>query len=272
MLLRTTFTSVLFFIGMHASAAPLCSAKLDLLFVIDNSGSVMPIQQKLVDSAKTLFDDLSKRGYDFRVAVTTSEAYLAGPIFANNLEMSLFRDGSRHTHSGVRVIDNNTPDRENVFITNVTQGINGSGDERAFSSMQASLLNPQNPEFLRSDSYLSVVILSDEDDFSSAARPEYSWTYAQGIDDHDYASAALDSVDSYRQFLDQLTNSTPYARRYSVSAITVLDNSCMASPSAIIGKRYIELATKTNGVLASICDTTFAPALRRIVENIARSN
>lgn len=265
--------SALLFVSVHAGAAPLCTSKLDMLFVIDNSSSMAPLQQKLSDSARSLFEDLNQRGYDFRVAVTTSDAYLAAPNFSNNANLSLFRDGSGSIHTGIRIIDNRTPNLYDVFAANVNQGSEGSGDERAFSSVRASFLNPGNLDFLRPDSFLSIVILSDEDDFSSAQRNEYSWLNQNGIKDHDYSTSVLDPVDNYRVFLDDVTHSTPYARRYSVSAIAVLDDGCLQthivdSPSSIVGQRYMDIVFKTDGALGSLCEPTFAPVLQRILQKI----
>ncbi|MFW1373635.1 hypothetical protein ACEV99_23340, partial [Vibrio parahaemolyticus] len=62
-----------------------------------------------------------------------------------------------------------------TFVTNAYQGDQGSGDERAFRSMQLALDDSQNAGFHRHDAYLAVIILSDEDDFSGDSRVEGSW-------------------------------------------------------------------------------------------------
>jgi len=45
-------------------------------------------------------------------------------------------------------------------------GVSGSGDERAFQSIQAARLNPLNKNLFRDSTHLAVVIVSDEDDTS----------------------------------------------------------------------------------------------------------
>jgi hypothetical protein len=58
-----------------------------------------------------------------------------------------------------------------------------------------------------------------------------------------------------------------------VNAITVKDTTCLnshlaQSSSTIIGQRYIQLAGLTNGVVGSICDTSYANTLNAIQQNI----
>ena len=144
----------------------------------------------------------------------------------------------------------------------------------AFSSIKAAFQNPANASFLRPDSFLGVIILSDEDDFSDPSRQQYSWSFQGGIPDHDYMNPGLETVDSYVNYLDLLTHSTsPTSRKYNVSAVTVLDSTCLNSHKAqsattIIGQRYMDLVTKTGGVLGDICSADYATSLIQIQQKI----
>jgi hypothetical protein len=248
--------------------------KIDILWVVDNSGSMSPFQQNLVQNFQSFIQNFSSKGLDFHIAVTTTDAYLALPQFLNDSTRSVFPDGVGSTHSGYPIIDVNTPNLMTAFTTNASQGANGDGDERAFSSMKAALQNSANSAFKRDGSFLAVIILSDEDDFSDPNRPEASWLQSGGIPDHDYNDPGLETVASYMSFLDSYTGTTNTAdRQYNVSAVTVLDNTCLnshisASPSTIIGQRYISLANQTNGVTADICSASYASALDAIQKQI----
>lgn len=248
--------------------------KIDILWVVDNSASMGPFQQKLVTNFNSFIQDFVKKGYDFHIAVTTTEAYLSGGFFTNNLSYSVFKDGTGTTHTGFPIIDQTTPNIVPTFTTNANQGGQGSGDENAFSSIKAAFANTANASFLRPDSFLGVIILSDEDDFSDPSRQQYSWSFQGGIADHDYMNPGLDTVDSYVSYLDLLTHSTsPTSRKYNVSAVTVLDSTCLNSHKAesattIIGKRYMDLVTKTGGVLGDICSADYALALTQIEQKI----
>lgn len=246
--------------------------QLDILWVIDNSGSMDPYQTNLVNNFSSFISNFQTKGYDFHIAVTTSEAYLADPTLSGyssgNSSLAKFRDGLGSSHTGVFVILPTTPNLNNVFVTNATQGSGGSGDERAFSSMKTALSSSLNTSFsfLRQTSFLAVIILSDEDDFSGNGRCQYCGN------DHDYNASTLDSVNNYVSYLDQLTATTGAFRRYNVSTIAAIDSACQqshASTGSIIGQRYLQMVNATNGTAGSICDASYANALNSIQAKIA---
>ncbi len=267
--------------------------KIDVLWVVDNSSSMIPSQQNILKNFSAFMTNFISKGLDYQMAVTTTDAYLAK--FPNNdPSLSKFRDGATFTQPNMQVYDHHTginllvpgcvSDIIGTFVTNAFQGDQGSGDERAFASLKAALDDPQNPNLVRQGAYFAVIILSDEDDFSGN-RIEGSWAPKQSgesesdykkrfVDDHDYNSPTLDSVDSYVSYLDQLTHSTPTLRHYNVSAVTVADKDCLktnisnGSTSSIIGNRYIDIANKTDGTVGSICDSNFAGTLNIIQERI----
>jgi hypothetical protein len=233
--------------------------QIDVLWVIDNSGSMAPYQDRLAANFDSFVNIFVAKGFDFRIAVTTTEAYMANAAHTGNPEWARFRDGTDATmHTGIFVIDPLTPNLNNIFITNAKQGVGGSGDERAFSSFREALISPLNPGFLRPRSYLAVIILSDEDDFSGDSR-------AVGVNNNrDYGAPTLDSVNTYVSVLEGLTQSSGGSRRFNVSAIAGLDTSC----GAVVATRYIDIANKTDGVLGNICDQSYASALNRIQARI----
>lgn len=245
------------------------NSKVDLLWVIDNSLSMIPLQQNLTNNFGYFMTDFVGKGYDYRLAVTTSDAYLAGANYHNQPSLARWRDGVNSTHTGVFVITPATVNPINTFVTNASQGASGSGDERIFQSFQEALSSSLNTDFLRPDSFFGMIILSDEDDFSDPNRAEGDFSGG----DHDYSDPGLETVASQVSYLDTLTQTTGSHRRYSVSAITVLDSACQSSHSAqsastIIGTRYIQLANATNGVLGSVCDSSFANSLAAIQQRI----
>jgi len=249
--------------------------QIDILWVVDNSGSMSPFQKNLVDNFSNFIADFQQKSFDFQIAVTTSDSYLATPRYRNEPDLARFRDGLESNVTGIPVITSSTPNLLDVFVKNATVGSKGSGDERAFQSLFAALKSPLNSGFLRSGSFLAIVILSDEDDFTDFSRPEASYSQPDGIKDHDYKNPGLAPVNEVVQQLDALTGSTAADRRYNVSAITITSEACRAEHAktfagALIGQRYIDLAQKTNGELGSICDASFARSLdfiqRRIVE------
>ena len=258
--------------GQSFKQASTGNGQLDLLWVVDNSGSMDPLQTNLNTNFNSFIEKFVTKGYDFHLSVIGSDSYRAGPTFKNNPLLARFSDGVSR-HSGIFQILASTLDPVGTFVNNATMGSDGSGDERPLSSMRESLNSSVNAGFLRPKSFLSVIILSDEDDFSDPNRPEYSYYSSTGIADHDYNNPGLEPISNFVSNLDALTGTNATNRRYSVNAITVLDAACQRqhasqSSTTIIGKRYIEMVNATKGVLGSVCDQSFADSLSSISQRI----
>lgn len=235
--------------------------KLDVLFVVDNSGSMSSSQSALATNFPSFIDYFKNKGYDFRLAVTTTDVYYGSQFVSNgcslcNVEQTRFRSG---TNPKIYVLDNNTPNLETAFSQNVAVGTSGSGDERAFSSFEGALSSSLNVGFHRSDAYLAVIIISDEEDFSH--------------DDinlnESYTQPTLHTVASYKSFLEIFTGGRA-TQDFSVSTISVLDNACKTALGSgrKIGTRYMQLADLTGGSKNSLC-STFDLVLNNISTAIA---
>jgi hypothetical protein len=251
--------------------------KVDIIWVVDNSVSMQPAQDNLVANFRSFITDFSSKAYDFSISVITTETYLAAASFRNDANRAKFRDRGLDSDgtwitTGISRIVPATANLIETFMLNARQGVSGTGDERAFSSLKESLLHPVNAPSLRDGAFLAVIIVSDEDDFSSPTRLEWSWVRG-GTGDHSYTAPELETVASYVDFLDVITGSVPSNRHHTVSTISILDDTCgdtykQTSPNAIVGQRYIEIADATRGIKGSICDASFADSLKAIQNQI----
>ncbi len=220
----------------------------DVLWVIDNSGSMKSSQDNLAANFQAFIGRFQQLNYDFHMGVTATDAYRANftPVTPSR---SRLRDGdhiSGATHSGVFVMDKNTPNLTNTFITNVLLGVNGHGDERAFQSIEATLSNSLNNDFRRANAFLAIIIVSDEEDFSHSGTSM----------NESYTNPNLYPVSKYVTYLDGLTGSTATSRNYSVNTISIKDEACrvqLAINAQKIGQRLMELAAATGGTQGSLC-------------------
>lgn len=241
-------------------------SKIDILWVIDNSGSMETSQTNLTNSFQSFINRFQSQNFDFHMAVTTTEAYrYQFGATTQNIKQVTLRDGRVSTSSepnpvtsGVRVMTNQTQNLTDVFRINATQGINGDGDERAFESFRQALLYPSNmAEFRRDEAFLAVIIVSDEEDFS---------TSQSGINES-YNNSNLYSVDRYVDFLKDYTG----GGNFSVNTISVIDESCRQTLSTSfprkLSPRLKELATKTGGLSKSLC-ANFGDTLSSISDSI----
>lgn len=239
--------------------------KIDILWVIDNSGSMLTSQTNLANNFRSFISRFQNNKSDFRMAVTTTDSYWGRYTSNNNL--SRLKDGVGSNHSGVFIIDANTANLDQTFITNVMQGTAGNGDERAFSSFEETLKNPLNVDFHRPEAFLSIIIVSDEDDFShnDFASGSRSYYFTENYND-----TKMYSIPYFIDSLNTITQSTVDKKNYSINAISIFDQTCLstlANGSRKIARRYQELVTATNGITASLC-SDFGTSLDSISQSI----
>lgn len=154
--------------------------KVDLLFVIDNSGSMEDEQQNLLASFPGFISSIQTTLADtdgYHVGVVTTDAYLfnepgctqegalvtkTGGTGSSNATCSPFASGLRWM--------NEQDDLSNKFSCAAQVGTDGSGDERPMSAAIAALSQNMNAPgacnegFLRDDALLVLVVITDEED------------------------------------------------------------------------------------------------------------
>ncbi len=255
--------------------------KIDILWVIDNSGSMQSSQDNLGREFGSFIGGFSTKNFNYKMAFTTTDAYRGRPEFKNNTNCIEFRDRILDTNcanvsgknaSGYKILTPTVPGASmlnSVFVQNATTGIWGSGDERAFQSFKEVFSNPINSayNFLRLDSFMAIIIVSDEDDVS--------WNGTTAKSNSNPTDPALHPVQSYVDYLDTLTGTTGALRRYSVNAITITDDACLSTlnaqtPGRTKGTRYMSLATATGGITSSLCGN-FSQSLQDLSDSILSS-
>lgn len=172
--------------------APLISAqKTDLLFVIDNSGSMAEEQAAIATELPAFLDELRQGNgveQDFRVGVITTSVYLRA-FFDNREQFSEFPDQAGRLQpvpdelnrpTAERFLDEGDPELLEKFRRLVRVGTRGSGQETPFEAARLAVTPPLsttpvgeggNGGFLREGARLLVVVVSDEEDCSSMERP-----------------------------------------------------------------------------------------------------
>lgn len=240
--------------------------QLDILFVINDQPSMSSFQTALVTSMSTFMNTFQQKGFDYKIAVVTTSAYLADPTLAGyspiNAADADFNDYNGLVHSYMPVITPADPNLLSNFEINAKPSKNTSGqDGRTFSSFRQALRNqgPVNYGFLRPNSFLAIIIVDNQDDFSGNGR--CSGCNISGR----YNAPTLDSVSVYTNFLNNLTGTSGSLARYNVSAMTQIAKPCQGGTTMT---RIIELANQTNGVLGDICQADFGPSMAAIADQI----
>ena len=160
---------------------------LDLLFVIDNSGSMAEEQVALTQRFGRLTSSLNRVAGglpDLHLGVISTNVGTGGVAIGGCSSATRPRgdDGNLLTNqcaalSGSFISDlknpdgsrvaNYTGDLESLFTCMARLGATGCGFEQPLEAMFRALQPGKNPGFLRPSARLAVVILSDEDDCSA---------------------------------------------------------------------------------------------------------
>ncbi len=164
------------------------NTKIDLVFIVDNSGSMGDNQTKLIASMNAFIDQFVMRGADWRISLLSTDVVSDGghwtncTLNQNNQKVGAFCDyispmrGNWLTRyaglpylacNGAGVCNtSNVADAVAKFKANVALGTQGSGDERAIDSLMfatdAGHLAGANAGFFRADAYKAVIVISDE--------------------------------------------------------------------------------------------------------------
>lgn len=178
----------------------------DILFVVDNSGSMADEQENLVRNFDAFIQVIAGSNLDYRIAVVSTDMgrnniepngpEVEGIAGFDVIESSPFRPVDTNDRSDCREIpglthgcfrggrsepwiDSTRDDAATVrsaFASAARVGTCGSGAERGTTAMLAALDNTRaggcNAGFLRAEANLVLVFVSDEDDFQALAAPE----------------------------------------------------------------------------------------------------
>ena len=241
--------------------------KIDILFVIDSQPSMSSFQDELVRSFDTFINLFVAKGFDFRISVITTSAYMADPTLNGydpaNVGAADFNHESGGISSDTPILEDEDPDILDKFAINAKPDKNTAGqDVRAFSSFRQGLSTSREPNasFRREDAYLAIVIVDNNDDFSGNERCVGCNVSGR------YDAPTLDPVDLYIQFLDNYTQSSGAFARYSVSAMTQSATPCQGGTNMV---RIMDLVQKTGGVIGDICQADFGPSLAEMADRIA---
>ena len=132
----------------------------DVLWVIDNSCSMSEEQAALTTNFPKFMNFFAGSGLDYHVGVVSTDM------------VSFAERGKLQTDpsTGIRMIDDTVSDPVGVFGRIASLGTDGDADERGRDAAHAALVTraqSDNAGFFRDDAFLSVIVISDEDDYSN---------------------------------------------------------------------------------------------------------
>ncbi len=200
----------------------------DILFVVDNSCSMSEEQASLGRNLQSFLTYAQTAMVDYHISVITTD-------------VDVGTRGQFVRTGGAAIITPQTPNASQVFQRNTAIGTGGSSNECGLEAAYLALTDPnlsnQNAGFLRQDAALAVIVVSDEEDFSSR------------------------QVSFYENFFRNLKGFQNQSQ-FSFSSIVTPAGGCVSGASA--GLRYIQVSQATGGVIESICTVNWGNTLSNI--------
>lgn len=193
-------------------------SKVDILWVVDNSGSMGDEQNSLAYNFDIFINEFIKQDVDFKMGITTTDARASyiGKDYRNASQFLTRENASTNEQKFI-----------NDFKSFIKVGTRGSGKEMGLKTMEAYLTAnhiANGSAFLREDAYLAVVVLSDEEEQSKQ------------------------NAQHYVDFLKNIKHHDGWAKVYSI--ITTKAEARWET----IGEKYAEVSEKTNGQVKNIKD------------------
>lgn len=235
----------------------------DILFVIDDSGSMADNQQSLVDSFPGFIGAVQTQlagAKSYHIGVVTTDFYPDNPANCIDIGDLITQTGGPSSSnqqctpfaSGTRFLDENEPDIGAKFACMGLVGTGGSSDERPIRGMLNALKpeknGPQgcNALFSRPESLLVVVLITDEDDVQDGCDGMVCDSYGSGGTKEEWFAELL----SYR-------NDIPENIVVLALIGRKLDNPCGAVPaSKLLGFTNL---FGDNGFIGDVCADDYAP-------------
>ncbi len=219
--------------------------EIDILFVVDNSCSMQAEQAALALGFQSFIDAMDENN-DFHVGVVSTTV-----DYGDEESAWLLADDE-----GNRWIDSLTEDAATKFSHLTAIGTGGSdkekGLEQAANVLAAEMsVSGPNAGFVRPDSNLLVIVVSDEEDCSDLALLEGQPAEACYTRKADLAPVSV--------FVQQLQDTKDDEEDFTFHAIVGPEQSDCTD--AYPGRRYMEAAALTGGLVGNICDGDWSDVL-----------
>jgi hypothetical protein len=221
------------------------SAEVDILWVVDNSASMIEEQTNLANNFGSFIDFINDSLIDYHIGVISTDMEedpgggCANPGHCGELQGT------------PKVIDRDTqPDPETAFAANVMVGTDGGGFEMGILAAHAALTDPlvsgANAGFLREGASLAVIFVSDEDDNSYGA------------------------IDYFVRFFSSIKGVGNENNVIIAAIVGDSPDGCTGDGgTARAGEDYHSLVNELGGTSASICAEDFGTTLEQLGLTVA---
>lgn len=237
-------------------------SEVDVLFVVDNSGSMSQEQTGIGNKINGFLSKLN--GLSWQIAITTTDDRDTTPITGDtNRPWSdgQFRpfDSNTGTQYILRSSQVSAADAQTKLSNAIQMGVDGSGNERGinatFRAVERAAQPGVNRDFFRPNAKLAVILISDEDECSTGAA----------------ACPATNANKSVPQnLIDQVKSTLGNTKSLSFNSIVYMPGDATCATGANQGNVYKQMSNLTGGALVSVCANDYTTPLTVIGNRVAQ--
>jgi len=249
------------------------AGKVDLLWVVDTSGSMSEEQAYLATNFSRMIYALNAAGHDFQTAITTTDVCQEiVPLALDQRVCPANYGGTAATRlqgsflgtAGRTVLKKSDSDLIEKFNSYTKAGVNGSGFEHGLYAAKLALdkvRSGQNAALVRPDSFLAVIVVSDEEDDGIGL------SMVDAYNGHNFVAEGLTTFKFTDDDMISYLQEAKGQGKFSISAIAptrLSDGSMCSAPHTTPleeGTQYIKAAQKSGGMIQSLCDTDWSQSL-----------
>lgn len=224
--------------------------KVDILIVIDNSGSMAFEQKNMADRVRNMLAIL--RGFDYRIAVTTTDPN----VTKTSNGYKYYGDGELipiYGQNGALWVESTLDEQiaQNALGRTLQRPETGSGSEQGIRSTyrfveRATTAGGAFSHFFRDGANFATLVITDEDE-----------------------SANTDKNDP-EKLLALISSKFANQKAYSFHSIITRpdDVACFNGEGASYGHRYKKMSDLTGGVIGSVCEADYAAQVQGVATSI----
>ncbi len=239
----------------------------DIIWVVDESGSMNDNRQDVANNAKDFFSRAVKSGLDFRIAVTgvsksSSYGYYPGK-FCSNMSTSKYDSGGQDRFL--------LPSEQAIFAqcANNPPGYEGGAEYGLLNGKQAVIRHlprkANDPTKIRPNATLVIIQATDELPNGIYGTLGYSHYKTCQLPQSEQSKVDAWTQSNYISFFQ---GKDPQYGMQAKAIVHLIGGVCNNSCNAHIGHGYNELAKATQGIKADVCQKNLGTSMQIIIDTI----
>lgn len=210
------------------------NSKVDVLFMMDNSSSMLQYQTRFAQQVPQMLEKLNQLKLDYHIGITTSDMRSGGT--------------GGDLIGSPNFVTASTPNLIAALGSRVTVGQSGSDLERGLESIQTVLspaaLSRDHKDFFRADALLVLIFLTNEDDYSSGS-----------------TATVIDFLNALKP---PFKGNQPSWIANFIGVVSIDADCSTTADFKEAGLRYMDLVEASGGRSESICKTSLEQAVTNI--------